>query len=203
MSRVITGGLVAFEDGVKSNEEYAPAKKARVELRFDVPEDFPGSAEEALDGAMKLAQAKVAEMLGQKKATARAATPAATVAPAASGAAESTLTKDDLAKAAGVSKADEKKAAKKAPAAAKAPEAPKGDDLSEFDVPAGGAAAPAAITDADLNAEIQKKNAALKDPPKIRALVATFNPKPGEPFSAKEIAQEQRADFVAKLKALE
>ena len=197
MSKVISGGLVAFEDGVKAAEEYSPAKKARVELRFDVAED--GDADAALNETAKKAQALVYKLLGVKAkavaivepTTAPPATPAAEPeapkprgrrAPAA--VADGVTTKDDLAAAAGI------------PVETK----PAGDDLSQFDVPA---AKPAAetISDADLLSEIGKKNAVLQDPVKIRALVAEYSGGV-TPFSVVQLPQDQRAGFIVKLKAL-
>lgn len=192
MSRVITGGLVSFEDGVKAAEEYAPARKVRVELNFEVPEDFPGSAEEALDSVAKMAKAKVGELLG--KATKNAASGIASVAQAEPGtAAPAVRTKADLAAEAGLPEAPKKPGR---PPKVKPDLNPAGD---EWDVPSTTAAVE--ISDADLLSEIGKRNAVLKDPQAIRALVAEFSG--GKvPFSAKEIPQDQRASFIEKLKTL-
>ncbi len=44
----ITGGTVAIEDGLKAKEEFAPARKAKVEISFSVPEGAdPAFATEA------------------------------------------------------------------------------------------------------------------------------------------------------------
>lgn len=206
---VISGGLVVYEDGVKAVEEYAPAKKARVELRFDVPEDAT-DGEQRLDSVIELTKRKVLEMLGKAKA-APATAPATPKVDTSSA---------DNAKAAYAAKADadvldetpaaepEKPKAKRAPKAAKAAETPAvdqqpekattpaADDLSEFDVPA------ADISDADLNSAATKKNAALNEPVKIRNLISAFNPNPEKKFTLREIPQAQRRSFLDQLAAL-
>jgi len=53
---MITNGTVVIEDGIKAAEEFAPARKVRVELSFDYDD---------LDRVSALAQAKVNEMLGR------------------------------------------------------------------------------------------------------------------------------------------
>lgn len=198
---VISGGLVVYEDGVKAAEEYAPAKKARVELRFDVPEDAT-DGEQRLDTVIELTQRKVAEMLGKAKPT--AATPkvdskkaddakAAYAAKAADAsvveapAEEKPKTTRRKAKDAEVTVEEVK------PEPAKAADP---SDMSEFDVPA------ADISDADLNSATIKKNAAMKDPVKIRSLIAKFNPNPEKTFTLREIAQSQRKSYLEQLEAL-
>ena len=49
----ITSGIVSIEDGTKKTEEYAPARKVRVELHFDVPEGHNG--QKYLDAATTMA----------------------------------------------------------------------------------------------------------------------------------------------------
>jgi hypothetical protein len=61
----ISGGVVSIEDGKKANEEYAPARKVRVELRFEVPEG--SMAEKLLDATAVMANRKVMELLGHKE----------------------------------------------------------------------------------------------------------------------------------------
>jgi hypothetical protein len=58
------------------------------------------------------------------------------------------------------------------------------------------------VTDKDLNDAVHKKNSVLKDPPKIKALIAIFNPDPKKPFTLREIPQAQRQPFLQKLEAL-
>ena len=67
----ITDGVVSFEDGVKASEEYAPAKKVRVELTFAVIEGEDG--EEVLARVGDLARAQVARLLGKAPAAVQAA----------------------------------------------------------------------------------------------------------------------------------
>jgi hypothetical protein len=200
MSQVISGGIVCYEDGVKSAEEFAPARKVRVELRFDVPQDAT-DAQAVLDLVSDMAQAQVHKLLKGGK---RAATSSAPVAAAEPGTTPGAVpTKADLAAAAGHPVEAVKQSRKKAPkieqAEQPAAEAKAADDMSEFDVPASTAAE---INDQDLLTAIQKKNAVLKDPQKIRAIITEFNPKPGQPFQAREIAQDKRTDFLTKLEAL-
>lgn len=61
---MITSGIVRYEDGRKAAEDYAPAKKAAVELSFEVPEG--GDAKAEADAAQAEAMARVAEMLDGK-----------------------------------------------------------------------------------------------------------------------------------------
>lgn len=63
--RIITGGLVSIEDGIKAKEEYSPARKVRVELSFDTPENGSGAAL-TLDAVAALADRKVKELLGKQ-----------------------------------------------------------------------------------------------------------------------------------------
>jgi hypothetical protein len=59
---MITGGLVSIEDGNKKSEDYAPARKVRVELKFDVPAG--ADADEILDGVSITANREVHQLLG-------------------------------------------------------------------------------------------------------------------------------------------
>ncbi|HLZ22941.1 MAG TPA: hypothetical protein VKQ30_12535 [Ktedonobacterales bacterium] len=58
------------------------------------------------------------------------------------------------------------------------------------------------ITDAALNAAVQRKNAELSDPELIRGLIKKYNPDPTKAFQLREIPQEKRADFITKLGGL-
>lgn len=60
----ITGGLVSVEDGIKKAEEYAPPRKVRVELHFEVPEG--ADATEFLGTVSARADNQVKALLGQK-----------------------------------------------------------------------------------------------------------------------------------------
>lgn len=59
------------------------------------------------------------------------------------------------------------------------------------------------VSNDDIIHAVMKKNEALKDATKIRALVETYNPNPGlRVFKATEIPAAQRAEFLEKLGAL-
>lgn len=170
---VITGGLIAYEDGVKAKEDYAPAKKARVELHFDCSAD---NAENEITEVSALAKRKVAELLGT-----------ASVKPVV------------------VDQLEEKRDTKpfrvpnkKAHIEPPKVEAPKAEE-DFLDAPV----EETLPTDAELNALVQKKNAVLKDPVKIRALIATFNPDATKQFTLREIPHSERSRFVKELDALQ
>lgn len=200
----ITGGLVSIEDGKKAAEEYAPARKVRIELKFDIAENE--DAEKHLDDVIALAQKKLSELLGTTAAPKRpAATPKPAPIPEASAPAGG-RTKADL-------EAEMLKAAtapKKPPAASKPAndnnealgqelEKPAEDSLDDV---LGGTPEPAKeITDADLTSAITKKNGEIKAPAKIRALIAQNTPE-GKAPAAALIPQEKRATFLEKLSAL-
>ena len=59
----VTSGTIAIEDGTKAKEEFAPARKVKVELTFSVPEGQDGVA--YMHGVARVAEAKVASMLGR------------------------------------------------------------------------------------------------------------------------------------------
>lgn len=61
---MITSGTIRYEDGVKAAEDFAPARKAMVELTFEVPEGGDATAE--ADRAQAEAITRVHEMLGVK-----------------------------------------------------------------------------------------------------------------------------------------
>lgn len=208
----ITGGKVSFEDGVKASEEYAPAKKARVELSFEVPEGQDGA--KWLDAVFVIATDKIDEILGRtpakttvaggegqsagKSAGRKPRAPAA----AATQAAEPSKTKEDLAREAGVA-AEQVAAATPAKAAA-----PESDDLSDLL----GDAAPAArvISDKELGEICNKEAGRLKgkmgdkyDTKIIRTLVAKFaTVKEGEVPKIIAIPADKRVEFVTALEAL-
>jgi hypothetical protein len=147
MTSVITGGTVSVEDCKKHegypDPQYAPTRKVRVELIFTVPEGADGQP--YLDGTAAQANAKVAELLGNKPpatvaagkaTTAPAATPPSTPAPGSKAALEGEL----LAK--GATAAD---LGREPQQAAKAPRAPRKAQTP----PAGGAQAEAPKADPD------------------------------------------------------
>lgn len=206
----ITNGTVSIEDGKKAAEEYAPARKVRVDISFSVPEGEDGEAH--LIKAGDTAHNHVARLINYKGAI--AATPAADVKPVAAKGKKPPVvanpapekTKDDLAREAGIPNKDTvHKAAEvdELDAPAKSVEKDEMEDLL-------GDAAPAPVTDAELGKAAQEKNGDMKDKPgwapsKIRDLVGKFvqvdgKPKPGAKIN--EIPAAARHDFLAQLKAL-
>lgn len=220
----ITGGLVVIEDGVKAAEEYAPAKKVRVELKFDIPEG--GDFGATFASVTRVAENWVALRLGRTVPsvveTGRSPEPEASAAPNAETAPRKRRTKAEIAadEAAAAQAAAQAKATETIqnseefdPTADNTPTTTQGstdfdpcaaiepETADDLDAILGGEATPE-ITDADLNAAVQKKNAALQDPPAIRKLISEFNPDPTKVFQLREIAASKRADFIAKLEAL-
>lgn len=61
---------------------------------------------------------------------------------------------------------------------------------------------PEPITDAELNNVVQRKNADLKDPDAIKAVIKDFNPDPSQPFQLRQIAAGDRTSFVERINAL-
>lgn len=210
----IVGGMVAFEDGTKKAEEYAPAKKARVELKFDMAEGT--DADSVLVYMTRMVMARVYDMLG-------ADTQAGKVAPALPQMASSTVANGAGAKAEGKGKGKGKGTAPagKAPAndkerlAAEAGLVPGATanadpaDMSQFEVAAEEedvasltVVEPDPISDQDLNKAVQDKNKEIKNPERIRAVISSFNPDPKKQFNLAQIPQEQRRTFLEKLKEL-
>lgn len=229
---LITGGLVAVEDGAKHDpsDQYSLSRKVRVEMKFDVAEGSDPADVIQLVGDM--AGAEVSRLLGRPATTARFTETTTTAGePAAAATARPRRTKAQIA-------ADEAAAAAAAAKAAGtttdpadmggAAASPQGDPsviqdgattsggtgssgdgatsddpaaMDEWDVPAAEVEA-AAITDADLNAAVQKKNGELGDPPKIRNLIGSFNPDQTKPFQLRQIPAAQRQGFLDKLAAL-
>lgn len=223
----ITNGIVSIEDGTKAAEEYAPARKVRVELHFAIPEGTK-DAEPMLTGVANMANAKVAELLGKTSVagkiaklaeaaqTALAETPAkpakepkALKEPKApKDAAPKERTKADLEREAGlpVSSAgaqDETTTLDESDGKTTAAPAPKDeDDLGDLL----GETAPKPITDLELGKAAQEKNSTEKQkqgdawaPSKIRDLIAEFA---GAGKRINDIPAAKRPEFMEKLKAL-
>lgn len=214
---MILGGTVRYEDGIKTTagDQFSPTRKVAVELNFAIPED-PGVdahsyVNDVLDQAINLANQK----LGIKTATkaAKSITVGAAEMDAANKA-QVVMLKEALAE----------KLAEKAPAK-RGPGKPKATEVVD-EIPLDGAVAavsanspvsvtadPASmdewgsepvteVTDKDLNDSVQKKNAVLKDPQKIKGLIGAFNADPKKPFTLREIPQAQRQTFLQRLDAL-
>ena len=207
----ITSGTVVIEDGVKAKEDFAPARKAKVELAFAVPEGQDGT--KFLDGVAHVAEAKLAELLGRAAPAAAAAPKAATVvrkgkeAPAPEPEKAPEKTKADLAQEAGLPRDGSIDPAKvRVDHVVPAP-APDPDDLSDI---LGEAAAPKVISDKELGEAASRQNARLKardgekhDPAKIRKLVAEFAGKDIKDVPKLiDVPAAKREAFIAALEAL-
>lgn len=204
---------VTFERKI-SPKDYESAG-AKVELRALIGESE--SEEEVLDRVSALAVSKTYSMLGVKAPNAPAARPApAPVATTASVPQDdtpvaeetpATTTKPKRGRPSGTTAAEIAARAEAEAAAASTARTPDPTDTGdEDDTPETGAdfgdEAPVEVTDADLNAAMQKKNAELQDPARLRAIVAGYNPDTTKSFTLREIPQAKRAEFLAKVAAL-
>lgn len=216
---MILGGTVAYEDGVKqqAGDTFSPTRKVRVELNFAVPEDpgiDPDSVlAEVMEKAVNLTNAK----LGLTTATRAAKSIVAQTVAVAPAKVVTGKTKADL-EAEVIAKAD----AAKAPATKRGPKpkvvADAATVVDDTAVVAGDTPDAAVVdaasmedwaseavteyTDKDMNDHVTKKNATLKNPVAIRALIGSYNPDPKKPFTLREIPQTQRQAFLDKLEAL-
>jgi len=210
----IIGGIVSYEDGVKTVEgdQFSPTRKVKVELNFAL-EEGGDDQDAAVNAVLDKAQLFVTRKLGLSAPTAAATrrkpdsgTPAVTPA----------RTKEDLAREAGVAEgskpgpkrtgasqaptADPAAVVEPDPAAVAATVAPTAQE-DEFSVPATLVVTP--VSDDALNSEVQRVNQKLKDPVKIRGLVAEFKPADWtQQFTLRDIPQAQRQEFLTKLKNL-
>ena len=213
---------VTFGNGIK-REEYGPLKKAEVTIIAIVAQNADGVA--ALNYISKIAQDKVRELLtiqGQAPATAAADASPQTPAPtseaehpgeaqplaAAEPQRRTRRTKEQIA-------ADAAAAAHAQSSNAETNAASPGESTS-IELPAGedewSAAAPetVTITDAELNSACTDTSKRIGAGAPIKALIGTFSPggdawdpdKGGRKFAVNDIAPNQRADFIAKLKQL-
>lgn len=193
---MLTGGQVSVEDGIKKPEEYAPPRKVRVEIHFAVP-DGSDEGQRILDDAGRIADNKVNELLGRK--------PAAVVDTAAR----------DAAKAAYAEKANAADAAGKSAKPPKQPKTPKQTDIedelnaptavvgNELDDVLGGGATPEPITDAKLLDAVKSVHTSPLMAPRIKEVVFAFCPREDKAgFRVSDIAQEHRARFIERIKAL-
>lgn len=214
----VTHGLVSVEDGKKAAEEYAPARKVRVDLGFSVGEgeDF----QSIFDTVSQAAVNRVAALLGTSALQVVGGTEAA---PAGTRVrrTKAQIAADEAAAAAGAKVEDPTggeesvihltdASAVEDPSAVGEPGAPttggagdaqtSGDasDMSEFDIP-GEPLVVDPITDADLNSAVQKKNGELGAPNLIRELIGSYNPDPTKPFQLRQIPADKRPEFMHKL----
>jgi hypothetical protein len=213
MTKAITGGVVGYEDTVKhdgyADPQYAPARKVRVELRFDGGEDV---ALKTLEEARRLTNEFLGiatPAVGKAPTRKKADTPAAPKKDEGPSVAE---TQENAIKAvAESSKATarvisdkEKLAIEQGLAPATEADELFGEEIAEPDELFGEELPP--VSDADMNSALTAKNAELKKanpetaqtaPVRIRELGAKFG---APPFSA--IPQEKRRAFLAALKEL-
>lgn len=215
----ITSGTIAIEDGTKAKEEFAPARKVKVELSFSVPEGQDGAA--YMQGVARIAETKVQEMLGRVAAKVVAAaadpkpvevakteveTPAqkkkreAAEAKAAAAAAPKEKTKADLAREAGLPAGDDELLEDEPTITAAGKVVADEDDLTDLlgDAPL------VVVTDKQLGEAAQRKNGTAKAadpnwaPVKIRELIAKFS----TDKTINNIPAEKREQFLKELDAL-
>jgi len=229
MKLSVTGGVVSVEDGTKKPEEYAPPRKVRVELHFDVPE---GEDADAHIGAVSaLASAHVVSLLGGVRPSgvkpASAATTTGTPAPGSKAALEADLAAKGASPAmlghepqAAAQPAQGPKRTKASKPPAETPQAPPAADPDELTETPPAAEKPAAvpaeddlgdltgdtpplITDAELNAAAAKRNQAIKSGLAIRKLVGKFMTDTTKPAQLPLIPQKKRAQFLKELETLQ
>jgi hypothetical protein len=199
----ITGGKYSYTRVVK-DDDYGIKREFSAELTFNVGEDDPVG-----DIGVEIAQRVVDithEKLRIKSATASVPAAASEIVKTGSpspvgpspAAAVPVNDKEKLAAEAVARATPAPTKPKRAPKAEAAPVPVVEDDLSEL---FGETAAPArVITDKDLMEAVTKKNATLKDPPKIVALRIKYV---GQlPKQMRDIPQEKREEFLKELDAL-
>lgn len=214
-------GVIRLEDGNPPPADYTPARKASVEIGFHYQSatEAAGKAE----AASALAEQQLNRLLGRTPRPTEAAQPAADKKPAAARSKKADpappASSEPSAGTAGTggSEPDPFEVAPESPEvlaerARLADELAKGqvatdDEFTvqpaaevasndEFDVTT---APPKEITDADLNAAVQKKNGEINNSQAIRDLIGTFNPDPKRAFQLREIPQDKRAVFLERL----
>lgn len=196
---LITGGLVAIEDGAKHDpaDQYSLSRKARVELKFDVAEG--SDPKEVLAIVADMAGDRLNAILGRSVASTVRTVDVSegNVEPAK----RTRRTKAEIEAEKAVLAAENPTTAgptgQPAPEPATSP--PVEDDWS---TPVPPAATAKEVTDAELSAATTKKNGELNSPPLIRGLIATFNPDPTRAFTLAEIPQARRGEYLEKLAAL-
>jgi hypothetical protein len=213
----ILGGQVSYEDGIKSAVEYAPPRKVRVELHFEIAEDEQEQADARIHAVGNLAQAEVLRLLGQTVAAKEEPLSGAALALVENPGQTTRRPRRTQAQIA----ADEAAATEAArlaaleagrqgkPGDAGDPAAFGAEATSQVQTagdPAGfdftSDPAKTEISDTSLNDACQAKASKLGSAEKIKALIGTFATDPTKQFSLREIPQAQRPDFLAKLEAL-
>lgn len=215
----ITGGLVSVEDSKPHSNDEDGRKKVRVDLSFAVGEgeDYTTTFDLASEAATNRVTALLNGVSLRAVGGTTAETPASPPAPAARRTRRTAaqIEADNAAKAAGHSPSGSAGGEQTSddPASISLPDETAGDD-DTFDIEAEAPVAEESfdiepdaggdpITDADLNSAVQKKNAEIKNPNAIRALIGAYNPDPKAAFQLRQIPADKRAEFVTKLAALE
>lgn len=186
---MITNGMVSVEDGKKALEEYAPARKVRVDLHFTVDE---GADEKAvLHDAGVVADAQVRKLLGMK-ATDVAEKAAVIDAPVAE-------------KKPGRKKAETLPAVETFSIEGETAKVqPKADETLIDDSILGGGVEPAPkvdVSDKALYDLVVSINAKVKKPKEITEIITRFCPQDGVPPSLKRVPEAKRVEFITAVKA--
>lgn len=188
----ITSGTIAIEDGTKAKEEFAPARKVKVELSFSVPEGQDGTA--YMHGVARVAEQKVASMLG-RTAPAEVAQIVTATAPKP---AETPKTETPKPETAAAKK--KREAAEKAAAEAAAPKERTKADLEREMLEAAGAKKPAS-DDELLEDEptITATGAVVSNDDDLGDLLGEAAPPPVTDLELGKAAQEKNAKMKAEL----
>ena len=171
---VVTQGVVSIEDAQKhpgyDDPQFAPARKVRVELTFQVTDG--SDEEETLNRVSALADAKVRELLGGAGKQEKKAAPRSKPKPV-----EVVLPPE--------------------PSIEPAKPAATAVDMSEFDAEIPASSEP--ITDKELHEKARQRADALGNSVPIRKLIGTFAPAGATSFQLIQIPQERRREFLDKL----
>ena len=209
MNNQITGGIVSVEDGIKAKEEYAPARKIKIELHFDTPEGGDGIA--ILDYVTAVANGRCLALVHGKAAPVAATevlevidTPTNKAKPAAKPKAK---TKAEFAKEQGLPTTDTVHKGKPASQVEETLEEEVVNDDDDGLNDLLGDTAPAPITDAELSKAAQTKVALMKTKYpdqqtglKVRELIVAYvGP---QPKKLADMAAAKRQEFLDKLKDL-
>ncbi|MDE2021067.1 MAG: hypothetical protein KGJ13_12085, partial [Patescibacteria group bacterium] len=202
-NKVITGGTIAYEDGRKADTEYTPARKARVELRFDLAEGLDEAAGHAAISAVQAeCVARVQALLANQAKMETLVPPESAAQKRPAGRPKKIepafppATKDEIAEAifgsrdpmAGVQTIPPPKAI------------PSLSDSEPFDVVVKQPEPPNPVSDRELHSACQFKLQKLGNPVPIRELIARFCV--GGPVKVDAIVQAKRREFLSELEKL-
>lgn len=192
----VSGGVVSYEDGTKKAEEYAPPRKVRVELRFDLDEG------EDTDGVLAkvsaLAQARVHALLTGDPGKTKP--PKAEVeAPAPAEPANKPAGRRPSKTEQGKPEPIQSKASLNDPEPPAQTAADAAVSIDEFVVED----APKEVTDTELREAMTRKAAEIGGAVPIKALVGKYRPDghTGQ-FASNQIPQAKRQAFLTDLKGL-